>query len=103
MSGNHFPGLAKMVREASLSDGAEVLLYLLIDRAMPGDALGEADLERWRELTRTAPKAVWTSSFEAAEELGAKGFIRGFYGKAGKGVLRATFTDALIEAAKARG
>ena len=37
------------------------------------------------------------------EELKAKGLVRGYYGKAGRGVLRATFTDALIGAGKAYG
>ena len=86
-----------------LSDGAAALLRLLLESAAPGGGAGEASLERWLELAEVPPKSAWMRSFEAAEELKAKGLVRGYYGKAGRGVLRATFTDALIGAGKAYG
>ena len=95
-----FRGLAKMEGYNHLTEAAEILLHLLIEGASIREKAGVADLKKWLELTMTPPKSVWRLSFAAAEELKEKGFIRGYFGKAGRGLLRATFAEALLEAAQ---
>ena len=95
-----FRGLTKMEGYNHLTEDAEILLHLLIEGASIREKAGAANLEKWMELAQCPRKSVWTKSFACAEELKEKGFIRGYFGKAGHGILRATFTDALLEAAQ---
>lgn len=94
-----FRGLTKMESYSRLTEGAEILLHLLIEGADINDKAGEADLERWKELAQVPQKSLWTASFAAIEELKEKGFVRGYFGKSGKCVIRATFANELLEAA----
>ena len=93
-----FRGLAKMEGYSHLTEGAEVLLHLLIEGADVPARRGEGDLERWRELMQLSLKSVWSASYKALEELKEAGFIRGYFGKAGRGTCLAVFSDALLEA-----
>ena len=72
------------------------MLRLLAEGTSLYDMRACASMEDWRKQAGVPSKAAWRLSWESLARLREAGFVRGFYGSAGRGTIHATWPADII-------
>ena len=72
------------------------MLRLLAEGTSLHDMRASASIEEWRKEAALPSKPAWRVSWKALAHPREAGFVRGFYGNAGRGTIHATWPEDII-------